>query len=152
MRDHGSRQSLEGELANPAHRMAAWFLDSLISTVYIAPFVLAINALGTFDETNFDHGAFYGIGIPAYIGFILLLAHFDGSKRGQTPGKMVVGVRVRDQRTGEPIGFRRGLKRRLVYLVGGLFFYVGWIWGLFSARNQTWHDKVADSVVVRSRG
>lgn len=138
-------------LANPAQRAGAWFLDAAFSGLYSAPFLLAMFVVGDFNEQRFDLAAFYGFGIPAWLSFFALLVYFDGSRRGQTPGKMLVGTRVVDEANGTAIGYRRALGRRLVYLLGGLPLYLGWLWCLWDRRNQTWHDKAAGSVVVRTR-
>ena len=62
-----------------------------------------------------------------------------------------MGVRVADAVTGAPIGYKRALIRRLGYYLGGIVFYLGWLWVLFDSRRQAWHDKLAGSVVVTTR-
>ena len=81
---------------------------------------------------------------------IAYLAAFDGGPRGATPGKRIVRTRVVDQDTGGPIGYRRALVRRIVYLVGGIAFYIDWVWLLFDRRKQALHDKAARSLVVKA--
>jgi uncharacterized RDD family membrane protein YckC len=88
------------------------------------------------------------LGSATILVFVYLIA-FDGGKRGATPGKRVVGIRVADADEGGPIGYRRAAVRRLGYLIGGLPFFAGWLWGLFDPHRQTWHDKLARSVVIR---
>ena len=75
---------------------------------------------------------------------------FDGGRRGATAGKRIVGLRVVDAQTGGPIGFGRAAVRRVVYVLGGLILYFGWLWMFTNSRRQTWHDKAAGSLVVRA--
>ena len=76
----------------------------------------------------------------------------NGSKRGQTVGKMAMSIAVRDARTGAKIGFWRALGRFLITGVFTALFYVPYIIDslapLWDKRRQAWHDKVAHSIVV----
>jgi uncharacterized RDD family membrane protein YckC len=35
--------------------------------------------------------------------------------------------------------------------VAAIFCYIGFIWALFDANKQGWHDKIAKTLVVRTR-
>ena len=100
------------------------------------------------------YGIFYAIGdvALAYIGSLLIgLAYFvffEGGSRGQTPGKMALGIRVVDFSTGGPIGYGRGALRYIGRLVSQLVCFLGYLWMLWDREKQTWHDKFANSVVV----
>ena len=76
----------------------------------------------------------------------------NGSRRGQTVGKIALGIAVRDARTGGPIGFWRALGRNAITVVFRLLLYIPYILDslapLWDARRQAWHDKVVHSVVV----
>jgi uncharacterized RDD family membrane protein YckC len=103
-------------------------------------------------------GIVYGI-LYAIVGetasSLLLLAlwlayftFFEGSPSGQTIGKRALGVRVIDFRAGGPIGFARGLGRTAARILSGLVCYLGYFWMLWDREKQTWHDKLATTVVV----
>ena len=67
---------------------------------------------------------------------------------GQTLGMMAMGIRcIRPD--GSPVGIPRALLRWIVAQISGLVIALGYLWMLWDERNQTWHDKAADSVVVR---
>ncbi len=95
---------------------------------------------------------FMGIGVIwIYYLMALLLdmiyfTWFHGSV-GQTPGKMLLGLRV-VQATGEPMTFGLAFLRWAGYLVSKLAVYLGFIWIAFDRRKQGWHDKIAGTVVV----
>lgn len=78
------------------------------------------------------------------------------SRRGQTVGNMAVGTRVVDARTGGPIGPGRALGRWAAQVLFGLGVFLlfiplllDYLWPLWDPRNQTLHDKIASTVVVR---
>ncbi|HZU80308.1 MAG TPA: RDD family protein [Acidimicrobiales bacterium] len=79
----------------------------------------------------------------------------NGSARGQTLGKMALGIAVRDARNGGPIGFWRGAGRFLIIVVFDLLLVVpviiNYLSPLWDKRRQAWHDHVAHSVVVDLR-
>jgi len=76
----------------------------------------------------------------------------NGSSRGQTLGKMAMGIAVRDARTGGPIGFWRGVGRYAITVVFYAVFVIPYIIDnlspLWDSRRQAWHDHVVHSVVV----
>ena len=87
----------------------------------------------------------------------------DGGPTGQTLGKRLVRVRVIDTGTGELVGPQRGLMRALPPLAFGVLGLLGpvtfslaivaslldGLWPLWDQQRQTWHDKVAGTVVVK---
>ena len=82
-------------------------------------------------------------------------AVLNGSEMGQTFGKRVLGIHVRDAASGGPIGAdRAGLRYIVVGLFRiipffGLFTLLDGLWPLWDPRRQALHDKIAGSVVVR---
>jgi uncharacterized RDD family membrane protein YckC len=135
--------SLDTSLASPSQRLSAWVLDAFIASVVLLP----LNPILYGSRPN---GTLFA---PLFIATILLLfvylVLFDGGPRGATPGKRMVGIRVADADTREPIGFRRAAVRRIVYLLGGALLYLGWLWLLVDPQRQTWHDHAARSLVIR---
>lgn len=71
--------------------------------------------------------------------------------RQATPGKMAVRARVVDARTGGTISVGQAIGRYLAYYVSILPLFLGLIWVGFDPRKQGWHDKLAGTVVIRSR-
>lgn len=77
---------------------------------------------------------------------------FEGGRSGQTPGKRLMAIRVVDLATGAGIGHGRAAVRSVMRLPSALLFGAGYVWMLWDAEGQTWHDKVAGSVVVAVDG
>jgi uncharacterized RDD family membrane protein YckC len=72
----------------------------------------------------------------------------EGGPRGQTLGKMALGIRVVDRDTSGPIGYGRAFLRRIVAIVSTAVIYLGYLWMLWDPEKQTWHDKAARALVV----
>jgi uncharacterized RDD family membrane protein YckC len=79
---------------------------------------------------------------------------FTGMPRGQTVGKVLLGIRVVSA-DGSQLGFGRAFGR---WLMTGVFWMLGvWIGGivdslaaLFDAQRRTLHDRMVNSIVVCS--
>jgi uncharacterized RDD family membrane protein YckC len=68
---------------------------------------------------------------------------------GQTPGKMLLGLRV-IRTSGEPLGFGIAFLRWVGTLVSALPFWLGFLWIALDGKKQGWHDKIAATLVVRA--
>jgi uncharacterized RDD family membrane protein YckC len=93
-----------------------------------------------------DMGVFWIYYLIALFLDMVYFTWFHGSV-GQTPGKMLLGLRV-VQVTGEPMTFGLAFLRWTGYLISKLAVYLGFIWIAFDRRKQGWHDKIAGTVVV----
>jgi uncharacterized RDD family membrane protein YckC len=74
--------------------------------------------------------------------------YFEGGPKGQTVGKMALGIRVYDLSQGGPIGYGRGLLRQIGKYISAIPIFLGYFWMLWDKENQCWQDKIAGSVVV----
>jgi uncharacterized RDD family membrane protein YckC len=50
---------------------------------------------------------------------------------------------------GSALDLGRAIARYAGYLVSIIPLFLGFIWIAFDARKQGWHDKIADTVVVK---
>jgi uncharacterized RDD family membrane protein YckC len=126
-------------------RAAAIVIDAVV--VALAGSVLGAIAFGGFSRPR-GAGVDVAVGL-AYYGLL------NGGRLGQTLGKMMLGIQVRDARTGGPLGVGRGLVRYLVY--AALFFacvlpgVANVMSPLWDDHRQAWHDHAVGSVVIGSR-
>jgi uncharacterized RDD family membrane protein YckC len=74
--------------------------------------------------------------------------YFEGGPKGQTLGKMALGIRVIDFGGGGSIGYGRAFIRWIGRFVSAIVFLLGYLWMLWDNERQTWHDKFANDVVV----
>jgi uncharacterized RDD family membrane protein YckC len=68
-----------------------------------------------------------------------------------TPGKMALSLRILDAASGKKPTIGQFVGRYFAYLVSMLPLFLGLIWVAFDKRKQGWHDKLAGTVVVRSK-
>ena len=71
--------------------------------------------------------------------------------RQATPGKMIVSAKIVDAKTGGPLTVGQSIGRYLGYFVSTIPFGLGLIWVAFDPKKQGWHDKLARTVVIRTR-
>ena len=122
-------------------RLGAFIIDLIV--VGILGFVLIIAGVVA------DSGGLIAIGYLVWLAlFVAYEIYFHGSASGQTLGKRAVGIRVVDFATGGPIGYGRATLRMVGRIISGTFCYLGYLWMLWDNEKQTWHDKMANDVVV----
>jgi uncharacterized RDD family membrane protein YckC len=104
-----------------------------------------------------DLGRIPGFFVGTAVG-VTYFSLLNGGRRGQTLGKMVWDVKVRDAATGGPLGVPKAAVRylapTLVFLIpiAGFFLWVAdGLSPLWDRRRQAVHDKLAGSMVVRAR-
>jgi uncharacterized RDD family membrane protein YckC len=71
--------------------------------------------------------------------------------KSATPGKMVLGLKIVDANSAGPCSTGQLIGRYLGYYVSILAIGLGFLWVAFDKRKQGWHDKLAGTLVVRSR-
>jgi uncharacterized RDD family membrane protein YckC len=128
-----------GQSAEPAGfwtRFGAAFLDGLIVAIPLNILLL-----------NVDQG-------PAFVLRLLVGAVYyialEGSASGATVGKRALNIRVVDQDTAQPgIGSGRAAGRYFGRWLSALPLALGYLWMLWDPRKQTWHDKLARTLVVK---
>lgn len=86
-----------------------------------------------------------GIQLLIAIGYYV---YFHGSPSGQTIGKKVLNIRVVGANHGGPIGYGVAALRYVGSILSAIPCLLGYFWMLWDNNKQTWHDKIATTVVV----
>jgi uncharacterized RDD family membrane protein YckC len=115
-------------------RFAAYLIDGILLAIPYVILALIVDAV-------LAYALYLALNI-AYFGY------FEGGATGQTLGKRALGIRVIDFRTGGAIGFGRGVIRYIGKIISGIPIALGFLWMLWDREKQTWHDKIATTVVV----
>jgi uncharacterized RDD family membrane protein YckC len=74
--------------------------------------------------------------------------YFHATSAGQSIGNKILGIRVLDAETGRSLPYVRAFVPALVSNLSALVLFLGFFWMLWEPRKRTWHDIVADSLVV----
>ncbi|NWF68029.1 MAG: RDD family protein [Chloroflexi bacterium] len=85
-------------------------------------------------------------------GFLLSVAYngfFWTRYNGQTPGKMLLRIRV-VKKDGGSLTWADAIIRVAGYFINTAVFLIGWIWAFIDADRQGWHDKLAGTYVVQA--
>jgi uncharacterized RDD family membrane protein YckC len=127
-------QGPSGPRASFGRRFVAYLID-----------VILIGIVGGVLVSIFGTGVGYGLDLLVGIAYF---GYLEGGPKGQTLGKMALGIRVVDFSSGGPIGYGRGVVRYLGRIISGIVFLLGYLWMLWDKEKQTWHDKIATTVVV----
>jgi uncharacterized RDD family membrane protein YckC len=125
-----------GERASFGRRLAAALVDGVILGV---AYLILVAILGR--SLGYVVALIVGLGYYTY---------FEGGPSGQTPGKRALGIRVYDFGGGSTngIGYGRGLIRYIGRIISSIPCALGYLWMLWDKEKQTWHDKIASTVVV----
>ena len=88
--------------------------------------------------------------ISSAILFLLIVAYFlcFWKWRGQTPGKMIMRLRI-VRFDGAGIGWGGAVMRLLGYIISIMLVLIGFFWVVMDTRRQGFHDKIADTFVIR---
>ena len=142
-------------------RVVATIVDSIllgIVNAILSP-IFGLNDTGpTFNpntgQLEGGSGFFAGLIIGNTVMLLVGIAYYvylNGNDRGQTVGKMLMKIRVRDEATGGPAGYGKAFIR---YIVGTVLFLlciipgiVDLLFPLWDPKKQTLHDKAANTVV-----
>jgi uncharacterized RDD family membrane protein YckC len=69
--------------------------------------------------------------------------------RGQTLGKMAVGIKVVNAQGSVPGLGRAALREIPGKIASSIVIYLGFLWIIWDERKQGWHDKIAKTYVLR---
>jgi len=128
-------------------RLLAAAIDFLILFVVTTPILLAIYGGRYFALVESRTAAgFWDFVIEYVVPAVAVIAFWR--RYGATPGKMAVGAKVVDAKTGERPSTARLMLRYFAYLVSALPLFLGFLWIGISRRKQGFHDKIARTMVI----
>ncbi len=130
-------------------RTAAALIDSILMLIVILPISLMIYGPTYF---NADYQAsiaydFWNIFLNNIlpIAAVLICWHFLQA----TPGKILLGMKIVDADTGDAPSTKQYLIRYVSYILAAMPLLLGIIWVGIDKKKQGWHDKLANTYVVR---
>ncbi len=138
---YGGAPGVGGPGAGGAPQLAEWPLRAASGAVDF----VALGVLGAIVQQ-------VSVGLGSLISFAGLVfgiynAYLNGST-GQSVGKKLVGTRVVNEATGQPIGGGLGIVRWLAHIIDGIICGIGYLFPLWDAKKQTIADKIMSTVVI----
>ena len=147
-------------LASPGTRLAARIID--IALVVIVAITLAIvgivGLLASSEAGQEAAGALLFLGFGgAFLVFLILLIYEPAliATRGQTVGKMIMGIKVVRAEDGGLPGWGKAIGRWVLPGLVSLIPFAGWFLQMlvylslvWDDRRQGWHDKMGTTVVI----
>lgn len=124
------------ELASISERTIALIIDTLL-----------VSAVG--GAIGFGGGFFSG-GIMGFVIGAGYQWYFLTRQNGQTFGKMVMNIQV-VKTDGTQITDAEAVLRYIGYSINSALLMLGWIWALADNDRQGWHDKIANTYVVKAQ-
>ena len=133
-------------------RVGAYLVDGIIVAIPTNLLSAAVSAgsTGTLVGAGVSPGASLAVTLINTAIAVAYYSYFEGT-RGQTVGKMALGIKVVDADNGELIGVPRAVGRYFAKILSGLALGLGFLWMLWDQRKQCWHDKLVRSVVIKTQ-
>ena len=129
-------------------RVWATLIDTFLAALILVPILLAVYGKDYFTSDALLAGPadFLLTWVLPAVAAILFWMY-----KAATPGKMAVGLRIVDVKSGAMPTTGQCIGRYLGYYVSLLPLAAGIVWVAFDPRKQGFHDKLAGTVVVRRR-
>jgi uncharacterized RDD family membrane protein YckC len=140
--------NLKGHYAGFVSRFLAYFIDIAVLTVTIVALGWFINAISDLFPLDIIPGGAFRILLASLAAVLLVFVYFIffWTLIGQTPGKMMLGLRVVSV-DGGSVTLWQAIRRVIGYLVSYIL-YLGYLWVLIDNHRQGWHDKIANTYVI----
>jgi len=119
-----------GRYAGFLPRLGAFVIDHLITGVLVAALTVFVDI--------------WAIGPVLSIVYYVLFTYY----RGQTPGKMLLGLHVQDENGNKPT-LKQVLLREVVGKMVSTGLPIGYLWILWDPKKRGWHDYIAGTYVIK---
>ena len=128
-------------------RLFATLADSVLLLVVIMPLLYLAYGGGYFAAGGGGGGGF----LDVLLNFVLPIAAtlVFWRYKSATPGKMLVGAVIVDADSLGAPSMGQLVGRYFAYIPSMLALGLGFLWIAWDPRKQSWHDKLAGTVVVR---
>jgi uncharacterized RDD family membrane protein YckC len=127
-------------------RLGASIIDTVLSAMVLYPILYALYGREYFVSRHMIAGTgdFILTHILPAVAIIIFWFY-----KSATPGKMAIGAKIVDARTGLAPSKKQLIGRYFAYYLSMLPCFLGFLWVAWDPRKQGWHDKLAGTVVVR---
>ena len=148
-------QALNVSYASFFIRALAYIIDTSILGLFYSLFLFVFKdslGLGAFSSYGARRAPFMLQPTIFSFNFFINYAYyvyFLVNNDGMTIGKKLMGIKVVTE-DGQKLTYNTAFLRVFGYLLSGLVFGLGFLWALWDSKKQTWHDKLARTVVIKT--
>ena len=130
-------------------RVLATLIDSFIIVTITTPILFSIYGSEYLSPPD-NEDLFVGF-MDFLISFVfpIVAVIFCWNRWQATPGKIAIAAKIVDARTGEKPSIRQYIIRYIAYIPSFFLFGLGVFWVAFDKRKQGWHDKLANTLVIK---
>jgi len=136
-------------------RLTAKFIDGMIMSVIHC--VLSVGVIFMMVRASRPGESSDALSAPMlslYFGLAVLVSiGYDAgmlAAKGQTLGKLALGIRVIGPDGKNPGFFRAAVRETFGNFISWIACFLGFLWMLWDPQQQTWHDKICGTTVVRA--
>jgi hypothetical protein len=143
-------------------RVGAAIIDQLLGALAALPYWVGLGmrfstAHTTTDANGVTHlhmhtttsaALLTAIGVITSVAFFVWNVCIRQGRTGATLGKSVLANRLVGITTMQPIGGGMSFVRQVTHILDALPCYLGYLWPLWDAKNQTFSDKIMHTVVI----
>ena len=129
-------------------RTVAVLVDTFLIILVTLPILIWVYGIEYLNNEHMEKGSLDFIinyVFPTIV-VILLWKYYQA-----TPGKMIFKATIVDAKTGGKPTFKQWIIRYLGYFVSLLPFGLGYFWVAFDKKKQSFHDKLANTLVIQSK-
>jgi uncharacterized RDD family membrane protein YckC len=132
------------------HVYAGFWIRVGANLIDLIILLVLFSALSGLSMLIFSDRFFGVIGILFQYVIPFILTIWFWLKFQATPGKMATNLRVVDAFSGNTLTKGQAIGRYFAQILSMIPFGLGYFWIVIDKKNQSWHDKLAGSVVIRS--
>ena len=130
-------------------RTVAVLVDTFLIILVTLPILIWVYGIEYLNNEHMEKSSFDFIINYVFptIAVILLWKYYQA-----TPGKMIFKATIVDAKTGGKPTLKQWIIRYLGYFVSLLPFGLGYFWVAFDKKKQSFHDKLAHTLVIQPKG
>ena len=134
-------------------RFAATIIDGIIITLITTPLLFGLTYFLGLAAGGASSAAFISLTVAlTYLLQLVAIIYYYGyfySKKGASPGKKLLGLRICNDETGLHLTFMQSALRETIFkLISGIIFAIGFLMAAFRSDKRALHDLLANSKVV----
>lgn len=129
-------------------RFVATLVDTVLMMALTMPVLMAIYGMDYWLSESFING-FWDFLLSYILPAVVVILFW--TYRSATPGKMMFGLKIRSLKGDGGLSVSQMAIRYIGYYPSTLVLCLGFVWVAFDDKKQGWHDKLANTIVVKVR-